>query len=1302
MSVRTIGLPRQLNFFHRGRIFSLAILWLLLATASAYATAGFPVRYVGTMSTVTSSSLTTPKGVAVDLSGNVYIADTGAARIVKVAPDGTTTPLSISGATLNRPMGLAVDSAGNLYIADAGVAPAGSTSQVVKVASDGTATAVSTGAYTLSGAQGIALNAAGDIYVADTNNNRIIKIASGGSASLLATSSGTSLTGLSYPMGLATDLFGNLYITDSENGRIVKVTTTLVGSTISTSGVLASPTAVCVGMNGTIYVANGSSSVRIAVVSTSGDAYDLFFDQRNSDFGVPSALAVSPTGTLYVADTQNNAVKAFQVDAAGFPNVTLGSSGTPQTLSFIISGASTLTDVSIYTSGTQNLDFTIAANSGTPCTIEVSGLSCTVNVQFTPLTAGLRRGALVLSYSDTIFGSGSLQVPLFGRGDSPVAALSPGVASVVNVGSVAVNQPFQTARDGVGNIYVTSYQNSTVLKIPAGGGSGTTVTIPALPSPTTLNSPTGLAMDGAGNLFIADYNNSRLVRVTPAGTSKVVQIRGLSTNLSFPTTLNFTPNGRLLIDDYGNGRIILISPDIYDNGTNNGDGSVGYATAYVLPLGTYTLGSDNSTGIVGDAAGNVYFTDQNTNPGRVIKLDPLGKLSVVTLPSITLNAPLGVGVDPSQNLFVVDSGNQRVIQQTTSGATSVLKYSGPSLGSFVFGIDVDGAGNILISDFSNNRLVMDNVGLSSQVFPSTKQFTSSTSKTSTVTNLGNLPLVFSANPTYTANFSQDTTDVNPCTSSTSLSAGTNCDVAIVFSPQSVGSLSANISVTNDHLNVVGTTQIIAVSGTATNPGDVTSTAKTSPSSTSYSYGQPISIAVKVSDVTNSATIPTGSVVFTDALTSAITQRTLDSGGNATLLSSGLLSGIGTHSILASYGGVTGSFQTSSTTLTIAITKDTVSVTGPSSVAITPGQSGTATITVAPTLPGGSLASGAVLPSGSISYSILSGSSTVVGPTTAALTAGSGNATASLAIPNTLSPGSYTISASYAGDTNYQAASAITIPLTISKVTPTITLTSSQNPSILTSAVTFTATLSSTAGTPSGTVSFYDATTLLGTVTLSGAQAAYTTSSLATATHSITAVYSGDSKFVTVTSAAVAQLVQDFVITTPGSGGTTTPPSQTVTPGGTATYSLNIGPSAGTVFPAPVTLSLSGLPPGATGTLSPTSLPAGSSLSSVTLTIVLPHATASTTQHDSLRQKLPLALGLLLIPFARRWRRISRKLTASLSVLLILMVGFGGMMSLTGCGTQNGFFTQAPATYTVTITATSGNLSHSTYVTLTVQ
>jgi hypothetical protein len=323
-----------------------------------------------------------------------------------------------------------------------------------------------------------------------------------------------------------------------------------------------------------------------------------------------------------------------------------------------------------------------------------------------------------------------------------------------------------------------------------------------------------------------------------------------------------------------------------------------------------------------------------------------------------------------------------------------------------------------------------------------------------------------------------------------------------------------------------------------------------------------------------------------------------------------------------------------------------------------------------------------------------------------LTAGTASSSATIPIPSTLPRGSYTIRVTYGGDSNYGVTStATTIPLGVGLITPaSVSLVSSANPVLVTNAVTFTATVTSASGTPTGSVSFYDGTTLLGTVALSNGVASYTTSSLAAATHSITAVYSGSSNSTAGTSSALAELVQDYSLSISGSSGGGGSPSQTVVPGGTATYTLALGPSNGATFPAPITLTLSGLPPGATGSLTPNMLPAGSSLTSVTLTIQLPQVTASLDRKHALNRHIqPVFWALLLLPFAGGMRRAGKRFGRVLSVLMLMIAGLSAMATLNGCGgSSNGFFGQQPKTYTVTVIATSGRLSHSTNVTLTVE
>ena len=157
-------------------------------------------------------------------------------------------------------------------------------------------------------------------------------------------------------------------------------------------------------------------------------------------------------------------------------------------------------------------------------------------------------------------------------------------------------------------------------------------------------------------------------------------------------------------------------------------------------------------------------------------------------------------------------------------------------------------------------------------------------------------------------------------------------------------------------------------------------------------------------------------------------------------------------------------------------------------------------------------------------------------------------------------------------------------------------------------------------------------------------------------------------------------------------------SATVAPGGTATYHITVGPSGGSVFLAAVTLSASGAPAGSTVTLSPASLAAGASATDVTLTIHVPATTAAfnRTSHWALGLALPL-LGIFVMPLGTLRRR-DRKRSILMCMLALTLVSAGG---LPGCGGSSPT-TTTPRSYTVTVTATSGTVSHSTTVGLTVQ
>jgi hypothetical protein len=223
-------------------------------------------------------------------------------------------------------------------------------------------------------------------------------------------------------------------------------------------------------------------------------------------------------------------------------------------------------------------------------------------------------------------------------------------------------------------------------------------------------------------------------------------------------------------------------------------------------------------------------------------------------------------------------------------------------------------------------------------------------------------------------------------------------------------------------------------------------------------------------------------------------------------------------------------------------------------------------------------------------------------------------------------------------------------------------------------------------------------------------AAFTTSSLAAGSHTITAVYSGDTNSVAATSGTLVHVVIDFTVSA-GSGGSGT--SRTVLPGGAATYTIAIAPTAGTAFATSAILTVTGLPSGTTAALTAASwtqltstswqLPANTPLADVSLTFQVPSETASAHDADAPLRRLPAMLwGILLLPFAGKLRRAGKRMGRTISLLLLLATSAAAMTALSGCGPTNGFFGQPQKTYIVTVTVTTGTLSHSTNVTLTVQ
>jgi hypothetical protein len=210
-------------------------------------------------------------------------------------------------------------------------------------------------------------------------------------------------------------------------------------------------------------------------------------------------------------------------------------------------------------------------------------------------------------------------------------------------------------------------------------------------------------------------------------------------------------------------------------------------------------------------------------------------------------------------------------------------------------------------------------------------------------------------------------------------------------------------------------------------------------------------------------------------------------------------------------------------------------------------------------------------------------------------------------------------------------------------------------------------------------------------------AALAISTLSSGSHQITAVYSGDTSFLTSTSAPVTNVVHDF--TNKNTGVT----SADVFPGDSATYKFTLAPVGTTTFPGNVSLTITGLPVGTDYTFSPASVNGGAGSTEVTLNL----KTSKSLQAFNGVPSRPgsyggssIALGVLGLAGLGAVRRYRRRMPKLLVALLLLAGSLLPVASLTGCA--GGYFTLTPTTYTVTVTGTEGTIQHSATATLVVQ
>jgi sugar lactone lactonase YvrE len=820
-------------------------------------------------------------------------------------------------------------------------------------------------------------------------------------------------------------------------------------------------------------VSEGSPSVSATVASAGFSS--------NVTSPITLNIDTAPAGTV----TTGASVSAGTVD--------LQSTGSA-TAAFAISAGTTVGTISVVTQGATGLDFTNAGSGTCTTTTYGSSASCTVNVTFTPTHPGPRYGAV-----EVLDGSGNLLATQYitAIGVSPQLIFSPDVQSSLGGG---FSQPDGVATDSSGNIYVADQANNAVKKLPSGCSTSSCVTTIG----GGFSSPYGIAVDGAGNVWVADNGNNAVKKI-PGGcttSSCVITVDGAIGS----------PAG-LAVDGFGN---VFV--------TDSGDGIV-----FEIPQGctasscTVSLGGGFGTlyGIAVDGNGNVFVADNGNAAVKELPASCTTTSCVSTLGG-GISQPYSVVVDASGNVFVGDQGSSAV-RKIPSGCTSSSCVSTLS-GTFLHpvGVALDGSGNLFVSDTSTTVVAkLDFADPPALTFPSTRVGSTSSAQSVIASNDGNAVLNLTASGlTAPTDFLQTAGGGSPpdCADSGAVTAGASCNLSLEFGPQSTGSFSETFVLTDNNLNVTAATQSISLGGTAI-PADSTSTAVgVSPSPPIV--GQTATITATVSDTTNISTVPTGSVTFSDSVDGSL------NGGAAVALVSGvasltgvILSGsIGTsHTITANYQGVADTFLASSNTATVvmAAAPTTTGLGVVPSGSVVAGTTVSFTATVAPA-PVGS-------PTGTVSFyngATLLGS----GPVNS-----SGIATFAT---STLPAGVLSLTAVYSGNTGFAGSTSPAVNETVEAVTTT-TLIATPNPAVAGQSVTITATvLPAPTGSSTGTVSFYDGETLLGSgpVNSSGI-ATFITSSLPAGILSLTAVYSGNTGFAGSTSPAVSETVKAETTTT---------------------------------------------------------------------------------------------------------------------------------------------------------------------------
>ncbi len=1108
----------------------------------------------------THAQLSNPYGIALDGNGKLYIGDTGnnVVRVVDLTTGtinlfaGNYTPSIGSNvgdggpavsATLNSPAGIAVASTGELYIADQ------FDDCIRKVALDQT---ISTAAGSC-GNQGlspdgtlaihakfnepasVALDAAGDLYIADTGNNYIRKVSvTTGNLSTIAGDGNEDYSdavvpatqaGIYGPTALALDGSGNLYFADYFHNRVRMVAGTaavLFYPDMRVGRTSAAESQILENDGNTplnIQSLQAGQNTVIDSTTTCATGQPLAINGTctiGADFN-PQSTGTGVTGIITVntdaANTPNLLTLEGNVLTLDPPTITVTPDQNPARTGATVTFTITVTSPGVTPTGTVTL---VDSNSGHPLTL---GTGTLTNGIGSVMTNGLAIGnrSIVANYpGDNNTAPGSSTPITETVKDATTLALISSAPSTPGASSGPANATINTPITFTATLTVSGapytpqgqiyfFDGSTQIagaNISNGVATFTTSSLGISPNTHRISA----SYSGDGSTFNADSGN---IIVTINQSTTTTTVTSSNNDATFSNSINLIATVTSPHASPATGTV-----NFYDGSTLLGNAPLNSPSPGTDPTATYAT-SSLAVGQHSITATYIGDTDNATSTSLPFQQ----QIQQITTTTLLATSPSTAYSGTTVHLSATVTPTQTAPANPLSGYVTFYDNNGANtLGTAP--IPANGSAATLdVNTFSGNSthsLTATYTGAADYASSTTAASLSETvNKAPTSGSLtASVSSPVAGKPvTLTAQFTSP--GVTPTGLVTLQDGGLNVGQPVPLNAQGVATFNvASFAPASHNLVASYAGDSNNLSSTANLTLTVQQATTTAVLTASPSPGVVGSLVTLSATITGNGGTPSGTVDFRDGSTD-LGSMPLTSGGVATLAVTTF--GVGSHSLKAIYSGDANDIGSTSSTVPETIQPTTTQITlTPTPNPATQGNS--VQISGAVTIISNTGTSNSGTPTGSVQ--IFDGST----PLNSSPISLSSSGTYTY-LTSSLAPGPHNLKASYLGDAN-DGASSSSVVVEVIEPTTTTTLTSDHNPANAGAILTLTSAVSGSSVVPTGTVTFRDGSTILGTAALSAAGVAVLpVSTLTIGTHSLTATYSGNSANASSTSATYTQTVQ---------------------------------------------------------------------------------------------------------------------------------------------------------------------------------